>query len=680
MDFFEAQEQSRASTTRLVLLFALAVLTLVLLTVVSVGVFVAYLEGYGTPSPQTVLAALPPLRVAEIAAAVLVVVLAGTLYKMAVLSGGGRVVAENLGGVRVSRDSSDTDLLRLLNVVEEMAIASGTPVPPVYLLEHESGINAFAAGFSPRDAVIGVTRGAVRELSREQLQGVIAHEFSHILNGDMRLNLRLMGVLHGILVVGYLGRGVLRSIRTTTRSRSRRGGGGGPLVLLALALLVIGYGGVFFGNLIKAAVSRQREFLADASAVQFTRDPGGIAGALKRIGGLASGSLISSSSAAEASHLFFGAGLASWLGMLATHPPLEQRIRRIDSRWDGKFDARPPRSAHDGKPGEGGAVENAVSIPVNAPVDMPVDMPVGMSVGKIVDRSVGDSVDSVVGGAMLAAVVASAAHIGQVGRPGGTSLNAARALLERIPPVVRAACAEAGTARVVVCSLLLDPDAVTRSRQLLRMEEYGGGAFTALAQKLQPTLSGMPPELRLPVLDLALPALHGMSDSQRRSFARHLKDLAETDAHTSVFEWVVQTIAGRYLEAQGRRSLPMRDRNQPMSRAREPIAVLLSALAHAGAVAGEEDAGGVAARAFEAGAMQLNVAGLALLPTEEVNGERLAMALRALEPLAPHDLRRLLEACAACIHADRLQRAEEVELLRAVCAALECPLPALTSV
>ena len=266
----------------------------------------------------------------------------GSLYKMAQLAGGGTVVAERLGGRRVYPNTTDPVERRLLNVVEEMALASGVPVPPVFLLSEEQGINAFAAGYSPSDAVVGVTRGCAQQLTRDQLQGVVAHEFSHILNGDMRLNMRLIGVLHGILLMGLVGRELLRLVGHSGGGRSRRNDGAAPLLLIGLAFMVIGFLGLFIGNLIKAAASRQREFLADASAVQFTRNPEGIAGALKRIGAAVFGSKLASPRAAEASHMYFAEGIST---LFASHPPLHERISRIDPQWDGKFPQALPADA-----------------------------------------------------------------------------------------------------------------------------------------------------------------------------------------------------------------------------------------------------------------------------------------------------------------------------------------------
>ncbi|HHH89125.1 MAG TPA: heat-shock protein HtpX, partial [Aliiroseovarius sp.] len=295
MDFFQHQDQARRQTALLVLFFSLAVISLVVLTNLLVMFLFGFIDSQTLNSPDlggAFLARFDWQTFFGIGAVVIAVILLGSLYKIHSLSRGGDAVAEMLGGQRIVDGSGDLDRQKVLNVVEEMAIASGTPVPPVYLID-EDGINAFAAGFSPGDAVIGVTRGCIRQLNREQLQGVIAHEFSHILNGDMRLNIRLMGILHGILILGLIGYFLLRGgSHRHYYQRSSRNSGSGAILGLGLGLVVIGYTGTFFGNLIKAAVSRQREFLADASAVQFTRSNQGIAGALKRIGGSVAGSRI----------------------------------------------------------------------------------------------------------------------------------------------------------------------------------------------------------------------------------------------------------------------------------------------------------------------------------------------------------------------------------------------------
>src|SRR3954462_6162747 len=325
-DFFQRQTDARRNTKWLVVMFTLAVIGIVGTTMFATALATgATKEQHAIRGDRFGRKPFPWQPTIMSGVAALGLIAGGSLFKIAQLSGGGTVVAERLGGRRVYPNTTDSTERRRLNVVEEMALASGVPVPAVFLLSDERGINAFAAGHSPSDCVIGVTRGCAQQLTRDQLQGVIAHEFSHILNGDMRLDLRLMGVLYGILLMGLTGRELLRwgAYGGGRSSDSRRDNGGLYLLAIGLTFMVVGFLGMLFGNLIKAAVSRQREFLADASAVQFTRNPGGIAGALKKIGALAVDSTVHSPEAENASHMFFASGVQSWMfGALDTHPPL----------------------------------------------------------------------------------------------------------------------------------------------------------------------------------------------------------------------------------------------------------------------------------------------------------------------------------------------------------------------
>lgn len=329
MDFFEHQAKAKKQTTALVLYFVLAIVGIITSVYAASLLIFHYLpaEQEGVPPSERVL--WDPHLFLYVVIGTLAVILVASLYKTLLLSKGGSAVAESLGGRLIGVDTSDADERKLRNVVEEMAIASGVPIPKIYVLDEEPGINAFAAGHAPSDAAIGITRGGMTLLDRDELQGVIGHEFSHLLNGDMRLNLRIMGALFGIVFLTVLGRILLYS----------RGGGGrgrAPMMLFGLALILIGAVGVVFGRLIQAALSRQRELLADASAVQFTRNPAGLSSALQKIG--SAGSKIGSAHAVETSHMFFENGLGKpFLGLMATHPPLEQRIRAIDPGWDGKF-------------------------------------------------------------------------------------------------------------------------------------------------------------------------------------------------------------------------------------------------------------------------------------------------------------------------------------------------------
>ena len=340
MDFFQDQETARRKTGLLIAYFLAAVVLIILLSYAIVAGAFLLAGRHDGPRLHSAADLWDPGLFAAVSLGTLALIGGGSLYRVASLAGGGHNVAEMMGGRPLASQTTDPDERKILNVVEEMAIAAGTPVPPVYLLEQEDGINAFAAGYAPGDAVIGVTRGCIQDLTRDELQGVIAHEFSHILNGDMRLNIRLIGALYGILLISMTGWIIFRSTAYGNQYERRRDDdrrGANPWPLVGLALYVLGYIGVFFGNLIKAAVSRQREFLADASAVQFTRNPDGIAGALKKIGALSEGSRVRNPEAQEASHLFFGDAVGHLLGIFATHPPLVERIRRIDPSFDGDF-------------------------------------------------------------------------------------------------------------------------------------------------------------------------------------------------------------------------------------------------------------------------------------------------------------------------------------------------------
>jgi len=432
MDFFDAQEHARKQTRLLVFLFGVAVVAIIGAVYLAVTAGNAYATGEARFDPGTLV---------MVALFTGLMIGGGSAFRISSLRQGGGQVARMLGGREVPADTTDLAERRLLNVVEEMAVASGTPVPEVYIMDREEGINAFAAGYSIHDAAVAVTRGTLDTLTRDELQGVIAHEFSHIMNGDMRLNIRLIGLLHGILLLAIVGRGILYAGgRGGGRGRGGGGGGAGQIAILGIVLLLVGYIGVIFGKLIKAAISRQREYLADSSAVQFTRNPDGIAGALKKIGG--QGSRIRDHHAEEASHMFFASGLKLSFGsVLATHPPLEKRIRRIDPTWDGDLDAEPrPESSarQEARQAERLRKEREEAKP--------------------------DGIELASAGAMIMA---------SIGAPKGEHIRFAAALLRSMPEELRDAVHDQLGARAVVYALLLHgPDEVlTIQREILETDD-----------------------------------------------------------------------------------------------------------------------------------------------------------------------------------------------------------------
>ena len=650
MDFFESQDAARQKTGRLVLLFALAVVSIIVaIYAVVVGVLVYRTEGASFWQPELFLA---------VVAATVAVVTFGSLYKIAQLRGGGRVVAEALGGRLVPRDTSDPLQRKILNVVEEMAIASGTPVPPVYLMPAEKGINAFAAGYTPNDAVIGVTRGCVEQLTRAELQGVIAHEFSHILNGDMRLNIRLIGILNGILIIGMIGYFVLRitAFSGSGRSRSREKGGGAALAILAIGagLTVIGFMGTLFGNLIKAAVSRQREYLADASAVQFTRDPSSIAAALKRIGSRANGSGITSPAAAEASHMFFAKALTSGLSsMFATHPHLEDRIRRIEPGWDGIYpepraaqsDRRGPKSARRPAGLDVAEVVTGAAILAGAAAD-------GRATGGPAgERSTGDAVS-------------------RIGRPTTAHVEYAAGLVRSLPAEIVAAAREPYGARAVIYVMLLNRESDVRRVQLQRLATRADEGVNRLVHRLLGPIEEVAAEARLPLLDLTTAALRELTASQWTVFRSNVAALIEADDRVSLFEWVLQRMLLRHLEPQFTTVERPRVQYHTLKRLARPCAVLLSALSHHG----HDDPAAVEA-AFEQGRARLNLPDLRLLDVRECGLTEMDGALTVLDRVTFKLKRDLLEAGVACVGADRRVTVVEAELLRGIADSLGCPMP-----
>lgn len=493
VDFFKAQDQARRNTKLLVLLFGIAVICLLVLT----NLLILITLGFLNPEQSQVIfsaansagwSALPWPVLGWSSALILLVIGVVVALKRAELRQGGQVIAKALGGTRLDHLQGTTKQRMLLNVVEEMAIAAGVPVPPVYLMP-ESGINAFAAGYSPADAVIGITEGCLNQLNRDQLQGVVAHEFSHILNGDMRMNIRLIALLEGILFIGHAGYYLLRSSGRTSAvgslgsSRSKDNNGGG-IVVLGLGLMLLGYLGSFFGNLIKAAVSRQREFLADASAVQFTRNPQGIAGALKAIGAVgSSGSRIKHPNADEMSHLFFGEAISRWTSLFATHPPLAERIQRIDPAWLGKF----PSAVMQPEPSTASETTGTESA----------SKPRGMIAG--------------------------------------THHSAVQQMLATIPALLLHSSRHAPSAPALVCACLIQPDHLPRQMHFIK--ELGSSALLADVDRLYDQVLMLTPRQKLHLMQLVIPALKQQTAQQFNYFVQLVEVLINCDGQQDLLEW-----------------------------------------------------------------------------------------------------------------------------------------------
>lgn len=650
MDFFGQQDRARRQTRRLLVYFVMAVvLTVALLYVAAALIFLGPEEIMGGDWRRAWDAEL----FLWVTVGTLGVVFLGMAQKMWELSRGGSAVAVALGGRPVDPQSRDPMERRLWNVVEEMAIASGLPVPDVYVLDHEEGINAFAAGLTTSDAVVGVTRGCMRLLTRDELQGVIAHEFSHVANGDMRLNLRLMGIVHGLLGLAMLGQFLLRiSFYTGGRGRSSGNGKGGanPIPLLGLALLVAGGIGLFFGRLIKSAVSRQREFLADAAAVQFTRNPDGLVGALKKIGGFAQGARLASPRAEEASHLMFGNGLPrSWFRALSTHPPLVDRIRVWEPRFDGKF--------------------SRVTFPEP---EAPPPLPPG--VGSARGSGAGAGLPPFTRGAVLvgAAVMGAGEVLRQPGRMTPEHLRWASDLMRSIPEPLRAASHEPMGAEALVYGLLLGEDPRARLAGLTAWRDAMPPGVARELDRLLPALDGLDPSARLPLVGLCLPSLRRLSPEQYAGFDGLLRQLIEADQQMDLFEYALDKMLRRHLAPHFGARAGRVTQYHALNPLLPDCAVVLSVLARVGHDTPEgvrtSFVEGMRTLGVDAAASGIPVAETAGLAEVEVALDRLGAASLPIRG-------RVLNACAHAVASDGRISQREGELLRAVADTLDCPLP-----
>jgi Zn-dependent protease with chaperone function len=634
MDFFAAQAAARRRTAVLVVYFALAWLGTIAIFHLGVGLLLSL----PALAPARALVSAPalvsgPALLAWTAGGVTLVTACGSAFHAARLArDGGHAVARMVGGVPVERGTTDAAQRRLVNVVEEMAIASGLPVPAVYVLPDEGGINAFAAGFTRDRAVVAVTRGALDALTRDELQGVIAHELSHVLNEDVRLNMRLVALIGGITVLALVGRVLARGAGGGRRARLG-GRGRAAVALVGVCLWLAGSVGAFFGRLIRAAVSRQREFLADAASVQFTRNPDGLAGALAKIS--LQGSALASAQAPEVSHLFFANGLSSrWL---ATHPPIAERIRRIAPHGVLRAARRAAEAAE--------AAQAAAARPVAAP-------------SPAAGASTAD-----------AAVLGASALAASVGHPGPSHLSHAADLLAGLPAGILAAARDAHGAAALARALVAGADPIVRE---VALGHVADAAARADAGRLAAALAGASREDRMAILDLALPALDGLSRQDAAALVADLAALAAADGRVTVFEWAVQRIVRRRVAQAAGERRPAPRRQRTVGDVEIEALEMLSTLAWLGA---SDEAGAQAA--LDAGAASLGVRGWRLLPRDRVRAARLDAALAWMDGSDLALKGRLLAACAACVLADGHAGAAEAEVVRAIAASLGLPMPLL---
>ena len=651
MNFFEAQDSARRSTSLLVLLFVLAVVALLVLSNVIVFEFMYFVQFSALTFSLDELEQVYDSNLSILlCAAIIGFITLGSLYKLVMLSSGGSAIAQHLGGVIIPRSSSNPLHKKILNVVEEMAIASGTPVPQVYIL-NEQGINAFAAGWKTTNAVIGITQGALERLNRDELQGVIAHEFSHIFNGDMRLNIRLIAVLHGILMIGMLGRMILRSLRYVRTSRNSKGGGQAILLIVAIggALAVVGYTGTFFGNWIKSLISRQREFLADASAVQFTRSSEGIADALKKIGGAIPGSAILAASVDEYSHAYFALGDTTFnLFSFSTHPPLKQRILRIQPGWDGKYildERKAYRYSDDG---------NKKEAERSRKKDIAASVVAGVGLGANMDVAINDALNA----------------LDNIGELTTEQVRAAQLWHKQMPEQVISNAENPYGAQALILALLLAEEGQVNSRQYEVLNEVIGELHTSNVRQVQHAVAELAGTQTLPLIDLTLPTLREMTVEQYQRFKQCVQQLINADKKVDLREWIIQRVVLQHLDEQyGHRKKPVA-KYFVLGSAKHASELMLSLLAYLEHADSQQ-----ALQAFDNAKRSISAVALTLLPKDAISLDSLNEAIDELEFLKPPIKKRFLQACVACISHDGEVTIKAYELTRAVASCLDCPMP-----
>jgi Zn-dependent protease with chaperone function len=572
------------------------------------------------------------------------------------LRGGGGVVARSLGGVRVSSDTTDLKLRRLHNVIEEMAIASGVPMPEVYVLEQESAINAFAAGHTPANAAVTVTQGALDRLSRDELQGVIAHEFSHVLNGDMRLNVQLMGWVFGLFVIALIGRMILQF-----SPRNRRSNNG--LIAVGFAVMVLGYVGLLAGRILQAAVSRQRERLADASGVQFTRNPQGLRGALVKIAALPEGSKLVAADAEQAAHMFFADALSR---VFATHPPILERIRELDPHFDPReLERVAAEPDQDPSPDEfavhGAGIGRAAGVGQSSAASRSAEafpLFVATVTGATAPPNVATS-------ASPAAEVVS-----QVGRPETEHILHAQAVRLALPESLREIVGSPGKAQALVLALLVSSEPAIRERQLAMLAKSVGPANLSVLERMLPVAQSLAPMLRLPALQQLFPALRRTTAAQRKALAQLASDLIHADARIDVFEFCLAKLLEMLLNDELNARAP--HGTLSLEDTESEISVLFATLAQLGSP--NERA---ARMAYEAGMSTVLPMHRPAFAAIENWAKELGTALPRLEQLHPFAKKVVIEGLVKTISNDDVLTEEESELLRTVCALLHCPLPPL---
>ena len=691
MDFFSKQDEALKKSRTFYLVFSLAVIlaVLILYFVLTGCLMVAYAykpvriyTGYPEPTsfigmavnvlpsylygaPPKVLSARPVLMLGIFTMGI---ILTASIYKTrAIKKGGGAYIAESMGGRLLDVPQSSKEK-QLINIVEEMAIASGLPRPRLYVLDNEPGINAITAGLDYDDAVIAVTKGSLEHLTREELQGVMAHEFAHILNGDCALNLTMAGWLYGLLIFSIAGRDLLDFVKEewddgfSTSSQGRGQLNIGllmlPVALIGCLLLLGGSIGKLAASMVQAAFSRQREYLADAFAVQFTRNPRGLSGALKKIAGLTFHGFVSSGKSLMMQS-FFIVSPAKLKGLMQSHPPLEERIYTLEPSWDGEVEvikiAPSEQNPEPAKTPLTTAFRNDMEALRNSVTKR----------GGLMETA--SSLENNWAGALVTCMLLASDK--QCANKAEQSLEQAAGIYKEIPEHLIEAVHEPAFAGPLVVSIFLH-DGELRARQLSITENYLGPEAAGAAEKLRTDFGD---QLRLPLLGLASPTLKGFSPEQKGRLAKTVKELIACDGKLDLFEiaaWQILKKALGLPTASGKAQAAT-DLGNYLETLQKDTVKVMSIMAYLGTA---DDS--LARQAFLVGMGQFNQWPLFdIIPRNTATSKELAIALERLGAASNHLKNKLVGAVITTALFDHQVNQKEYELLRALAAALDVPLP-----
>jgi Zn-dependent protease with chaperone function len=645
VNFFEHQHRAKKNSSRLVILFTLAVIAIIVAIYFPAQYVMAeYFWRSDMIKDHPVIWSYKLF--AYVAGGTLCLILIASWLKIRELGEGGVVVAHMMNGRLVDPDTNDFKERQLLNVVDEMALASGIPSPNVYLLDSEQTINAFAAGYTTGDAVIGVTRGTIDKLTRDELQGVIGHEFSHILNGDMRLNIRLLSLLHGILVIAIIGRVLLSGTRSRSSSRRNKDGGGG-LIVIGLALMAIGWIGYFFGRLIQSAVSRQREFLADASSVQFTRNADGIGSALKKIAGYkgtpASGSYLLTGQKDEIAHMTFASvNFSEMFGWTSSHPPIENRIQAIDKSFDPRREQKQPSlpdvvtqftSTKDDGPQRSIRIDDKF---------IPVNQNIRYTAGAIV---------------------------GLVGTIPQQALDHQRSWLQSLPEVISSACRHSIKARAVIYALIAEynDDMFEKIKSFLKIRDPH---TVATLENIWVPLKQLGIESRLQLIDLCIPSLRTLTHQEYKMFFQNLGEMMDFDQKIGIFDFILVKIIKKHLKNHKNPKRRQGGSLNDISQITPQLTTLLSLVA-------QTSTDGLQAERLFHTAMEPFTQGASMIPLDQISISNLNESVKKLAATTFEVRQKIIEASARAALSDQKITWKEREILRAVGDALDSPIPHL---